>query len=75
VGDFPAAVRDFSLFLEQWCCADEHLPELRRARAFMASRGCLLRVVEPEERPGPMKVQAPASIQVLALRTLGKVSC
>jgi tetratricopeptide (TPR) repeat protein len=77
LGDFPEAVRDFSLLLERWCCADAHLPELKRARAFLASRGSLLRVVGSEERmpvPVPAPAPAPASAQVLVLRPLETAS-
>jgi tetratricopeptide (TPR) repeat protein len=75
LGDFSEAVRDFSLLLERWCCADAHLPELKRARAFMASRGSLLRVVGPEAPPPePVPAPTPASAQVLAFRPLEKVS-
>jgi tetratricopeptide (TPR) repeat protein len=45
-GRFPEAVQDFSAFLECWSQADTHLPELQRARMFMAGRGRHLRVVE-----------------------------
>jgi tetratricopeptide (TPR) repeat protein len=38
-GHFPEAALDFSAFLECWCQADTHLPELQRARTFMAGRG------------------------------------
>ncbi len=66
-GALSEAVLDFTAFLERWRRADAHLPELQRARVFLASRGRLLRVVGADEAP----VQAP----VLPLRSLEKVSC
>lgn len=73
-GAYPEAVREFSLLLERWCCADEHLPELKRARAFMASRGSL-RVVGAEEPPSePEPASSSGHARHLALRSLEKVS-
>jgi tetratricopeptide (TPR) repeat protein len=46
------AVLDFAAFLECWHQADPQLPELKRARAFMAGRGRYLRVVGSEEEAG-----------------------
>jgi hypothetical protein len=43
------AVLDFAAFLERWHQADPQLPELKRARAFMAGRGRYLRVVGADE--------------------------
>lgn len=48
MGAFAEAVLDFSSFLELWREADPHLPELQRARGFMAGRGRFLRVIGPE---------------------------
>jgi tetratricopeptide (TPR) repeat protein len=48
MGAFPEAVLDFSAFLERWRRADPHLPELQRARMFMAGRGRYLRVIGAE---------------------------
>lgn len=44
-GRLPEAVLDFSAFLECWSQADSHLPELQRARTFMAGWGRHLRIV------------------------------
>jgi hypothetical protein len=44
-GCHAEAVLDFAAFLDRWRQADPHLPELKRARAFMAGRGRYLRVV------------------------------
>jgi hypothetical protein len=35
---FPEAVLDFSAVLERWAQADPQLPELKRARMFVAGR-------------------------------------
>lgn len=51
--DLPEAVRDFSTGLELWRQADPHLPDLQRARTFMAGRGRHLRVVGSEEVEPP----------------------
>jgi predicted Zn-dependent protease len=40
-GAFCEAAHAFASFLECWSEADPHLPELRRARAFLASHSCL----------------------------------
>jgi tetratricopeptide (TPR) repeat protein len=39
LGAFPEAALDFSAFLECWRHADQHLPEARRAHAFLAGPG------------------------------------
>lgn len=52
-GRFPEAVLDFSAFLERWRQADPHLPDLKRAQAFMAGRGRYLRVVGGEAARAP----------------------
>jgi tetratricopeptide (TPR) repeat protein len=48
LGRFPEAELDFSAFLECWCQADTHLPELQRARMFMAGRGRYPRAAEDQ---------------------------
>jgi tetratricopeptide (TPR) repeat protein len=48
MGAFAEAVLDFSTFLELWRQADPHLPELQRARVFLAGRGRYPRVVGAE---------------------------
>jgi tetratricopeptide (TPR) repeat protein len=66
-GALAEAVLDFAAFLECWSQADSHLPELKRARAFMTGRGRYLRVVgaseQAEDRSGPflqtLQAQAP----------------
>ncbi|WP_224245178.1 tetratricopeptide repeat protein [Hyalangium gracile] len=60
LGRLPEAVSDFTAFLECWREADPHLPELQRARAFMAGRGRHLRVVSSEMAvdEGPMLLRA-----------------
>jgi tetratricopeptide (TPR) repeat protein len=35
----PGAAQAFATFLERWVDADAHLPELKRARAFLATHG------------------------------------
>jgi tetratricopeptide (TPR) repeat protein len=52
-GRFPEAVLDFTAFLECWRQADPQLPELQRARTFMAGRGRYLRVVGGEVVSAP----------------------
>ncbi|WP_426751274.1 hypothetical protein [Myxococcus sp. Y35] len=49
LGAWSGAVEDFTAFLECWRNADPHQPELRRARAFIAGRGRVLRLVRPPE--------------------------
>jgi tetratricopeptide (TPR) repeat protein len=59
LGRFSEAVPDFSSFLECWSLADTHLPELQRARMFMAGRGRHLRVVEGQAAaPQPRILEA-----------------
>ncbi|MFL5347287.1 MAG: hypothetical protein ACJ8AT_21090 [Hyalangium sp.] len=58
----PEAAQDFSTGLQLWRQADPHLPELQRARTFMAGRGRHLHVVgaepvEPPEGPEPFHPQ------------------
>lgn len=60
---------EFTAFLEQWHDADPRLPELRRARAFLASRGRLLRLVRPPEARVPLEAGAST------LLPLEKASC
>jgi hypothetical protein len=45
-GAFSEAAQAFFSFLECWREADPHLPELRRARTFLASNAGPLRAVE-----------------------------
>jgi hypothetical protein len=49
MGAIAEAVLDFTAFLECWRQADSQLPELKRARAFVAGRGRPLRVVGPQQ--------------------------
>ncbi|MCY1014895.1 hypothetical protein [Pyxidicoccus sp. MSG2] len=49
VGAWEEAVAAFTAFLDCWRDADPHLPELRRARLFIAGRGRVLRLVRPSE--------------------------
>ncbi|QSQ27425.1 hypothetical protein JY651_22025 [Pyxidicoccus parkwayensis] len=49
LGAWDEAVTEFTAFLECWRDADPHLPELRRARLFIAGRGRVLRLVRPSE--------------------------
>lgn len=56
-GAMAQAVLDFAAFLECWSQADSHLPELKRARAFMAGRGRYLRIVGASEQT--LQAQAP----------------
>lgn len=65
LGSFPEAVLDFTAFLERWRHADPHLPELQRARMFMAGRGRYLRVVGAE----------PMAPEPRTFRAREKVSC
>ncbi|ADO72936.1 hypothetical protein [Stigmatella aurantiaca] len=60
-GDFAEAGRDFSRFLELWRRADAHLPELRRARSFVAGRGHPLRLVGSEPPPPVGNTEGPVS--------------
>ncbi|GHG72408.1 hypothetical protein [Comamonas sp. JC664] len=69
LGAWSGAVEDFSAFLERWCCADPHLPELSRARAFIAGRGRLLRLVRPPE------ILALREPDVAPLSAQGTMSC
>jgi tetratricopeptide (TPR) repeat protein len=48
-GALAEAVLDFTAFLECWNQADPQLPELKRARAFVAGRGRYLRVVGSQQ--------------------------
>ncbi|MCE9667216.1 hypothetical protein LY474_05250 [Myxococcus stipitatus] len=64
--DHTSAVRDFSAFLECWRDADAHLPELHRARVFVAGRGRILRLVHNADLPPPVTPD---------FRPLEKVSC
>ncbi|MDY7224844.1 hypothetical protein [Hyalangium rubrum] len=66
LGTFPEAVLDFSTFLERWHQADSQLPELKRARAFMAVRGRYLRIVGAEQV---------AVAEPMAFEAREKVSC
>jgi tetratricopeptide (TPR) repeat protein len=61
-GALSEAAHAFTSFLECWSEADAHLPELQRARAFLASHG-------------GAGSKAPASANVIGLRPLGKASC
>jgi tetratricopeptide (TPR) repeat protein len=73
LGAWEAAVGDFTAFLDCWREADAHLPELRRARTFIAGRGRVLRLVRPAELMGTQEeaaIPAPAP----AFRVLEKVS-
>jgi tetratricopeptide (TPR) repeat protein len=69
LGAWEAAVADFTTFLDCWRDADPHLPELRRARAFIAGRGRLLRLVHSSDVPAPPEPGGPS------FRHLEKVSC
>lgn len=69
LGAWEDAVAEFTAFLDCWREADAHLPELRRARTFIASRGRVLRLVRPAELLTAEEVDAPA------FRPLEKVSC
>ncbi|XXF75605.1 hypothetical protein P2318_21400 [Myxococcaceae bacterium GXIMD 01537] len=66
-GALSEAVGDFTGFLERWRHADAHLPELQRARAFLASRGRLLRVVGAvrgvEEPPPSVHFRGPDALR------------
>jgi hypothetical protein len=57
MGSFPEAVLDFSAFLERWRHADSQLPELQRARTFMAGRGRYPR--EPDTVPARQRDPRP----------------
>jgi tetratricopeptide (TPR) repeat protein len=69
LGAWDDAVAEFTAFLECWRDADSHLPELRRARTFIAGRGRILRLVRPAELLTSPEADAPA------FRPLEKVSC
>ncbi|NMO23214.1 hypothetical protein HPC49_48810 [Pyxidicoccus fallax] len=69
LGAWDEAVADFTAFLDCWRDADAHLPELRRARAFVTGRGRVLRLVHSSEVLNPLEADAPA------FRVLEKVSC
>ncbi len=66
---WPEAQAGFTAFLELWRDADPRLPELRRARTFLASGGRVLRLVRPPEGLAPLESGAPT------FRVLEKVSC
>ncbi|MFY1825125.1 hypothetical protein ACN47A_04375 [Myxococcus fulvus] len=66
MGERVLAVQDFERFLERWRGADEHLPELRRARTYISGGGRILRLVHTSEAPP----QVPPDF-----RPLEKVSC
>ncbi|QSQ16282.1 hypothetical protein [Myxococcus landrumensis] len=53
-GERGSAVQDFATFLERWRDADSHLPELRRARTYVAGQGRLLRLVHNADAPLPV---------------------
>ncbi|HYO56062.1 tetratricopeptide repeat protein [Archangium sp.] len=61
-GSFTEAASAFASFLECWRDADPRLPELRRARVFLAGRGGL-------------GVEAVMPSNVIPLRALENVSC
>ncbi|WNZ64965.1 hypothetical protein QEG98_15740 [Myxococcus sp. MxC21-1] len=69
LGAWSSAVEDFAAFLDCWRDADPHQPELRRARAFIAGRGRLLRLVRPPEHLALRETGAQA------LAAHGTVSC
>ncbi|WP_223753277.1 tetratricopeptide repeat protein [Myxococcus sp. RHSTA-1-4] len=69
LGAWDDAVADFTAFLDCWRDADPHLPELRRARTFIAGRGRVLRLVHSSDVPTPLEAGAPA------FRVLETVSC
>ena len=60
-GALSEAAHAFASFLECWCEADAHLPELQRARTFLASHG-------------GAGSKAPASANVIGLRPVGNAS-
>ncbi|WP_224361815.1 hypothetical protein [Hyalangium versicolor] len=62
LGRYSEALSDFTAFLECWRQADSHLPELQRARVFMAGRGRHLSVVgagpsTEEEEPRTLRAR------------------
>ncbi|MFE8597420.1 tetratricopeptide repeat protein [Archangium violaceum] len=61
-GSFSEAASAFAAFLECWRDADQQLPELRRARAFILGRG-------------GVSVAAAMPVNVIPLRPLENVSC
>ncbi|WP_163997214.1 hypothetical protein [Pyxidicoccus caerfyrddinensis] len=69
VGAWEEAVAAFTAFLDCWRDADAHLPELRRARLFIAGRGRVLRLVRPSELAVAPEAGSPGP------RPLEKVSC
>lgn len=68
LGAWDDAVADFTAFLDCWRDADPHLPELRRARSFVAGRSRVLRLVHSADVLLPVQAGAPAC------RVLEKVS-
>lgn len=62
------AVAEFTAFLDCWRDADAHLPELRRARLFIAGQGRVLRLVRSPETTAASEAGSPAP------RVLEKVS-
>jgi tetratricopeptide (TPR) repeat protein len=69
LGAWEEAVAAFTAFLDCWRDADAHLPELRRARLFIAGRGRVLRLVRPSELAVASEAGSPGP------RPLEKVSC
>jgi tetratricopeptide (TPR) repeat protein len=63
---FSEATLDFTVFLERWRQADSHLPELQRARTFIAGRLRHLRVIGTE---------VITAREPVTLRAKEKVSC
>ncbi|MCP3142568.1 tetratricopeptide repeat protein [Pyxidicoccus xibeiensis] len=68
LGEWTEAVADFTACLACWREADAHLPELRRARNFVAGRGRVLRLVRPSDELQPDEAAA------TAFRNVEKVS-
>jgi tetratricopeptide (TPR) repeat protein len=69
LGAWEEAVAAFTAFLDCWRDADAHLPELRRARLFIAGQGRVLRLVRPSELAVAPEAGSPGP------RPLEKVSC